>query len=702
MCNNITIENGGSIKLQYGSIFSVFGSINTASGGVFNAKEGTIEMAGLSAQNISVNAFKGDSVMNLKLRNSSKSVTLLGPLNLLGKISFEGSNIRFVTNDFLTLKSSDTLTATVGDATNNNTQTGNSITGNVTVERYISNRKAWRLISMPTKHNLQTIHTSLQEGANANGNPTPGYGIQITSDRLSWLADGFDTLTSGGASMKMLNPMTNVYEGITTTNSRMTMGSGYMTFIRGNRSATSAASPSSKTIIREKGALQNDTVSFNNLSTAANQNIALGNPYASAIDFRKILLTNVQRLYYLWDPMLGTYGGYQTCVLSSGNNITMTPGGGSYVSGNYHIQSGQGFLVGSTASHAGVKYYEFCKVDSGNQVMRMSSNGVYLKTNLLSVQNHQAWLHDGVMIMLDSSYSNQIDEEDARKIIGSGEYIAINQNNEQLSVEKKKGISDVDTIHYEIGKMKVADYRLQFIAGDMDPSDMEAYLIDNYLHLRNYVSLTDTTNIDFSVNADPASYGSNRFVLVFKRVSVLANNNIEVNAVLEEQKVLVKWKIGNETGVDKFEVYRSEDGMHFTGITTQKAIGNLSYTYLDQNPSNGLNYYRVDYYDQKGTVVSSSIVKVQVWGNAEYSVYPNPVVKENNVYLMLKNRMLGSYQINIVQSSGRVLKTVSIQHTKQTASYILKLNNNWAAGIFHLEIIDPNRNKQVISFLYNK
>jgi hypothetical protein len=66
---------------------------------------------------------------------------------------------------------------------------------------------------MPTMHDYQTIKQSWQENATTpNSNPVPNFGIQITSNRTSWLADGFDTLSVSGPSVKLYNPVTNVYD----------------------------------------------------------------------------------------------------------------------------------------------------------------------------------------------------------------------------------------------------------------------------------------------------------------------------------------------------------------------------------------------------------------------------------------------------------------------------------------------------------
>ncbi|PVD49471.1 hypothetical protein DC498_24960, partial [Terrimonas sp.] len=84
----------------------------------------------------------------------------------------------------LTLKSTATNTARVAPVTG-------TISGNVTVERYIPARRAWRLMNAPVG-GTQTINQAWQEGvttASPNPNPAPGYGTYVT---VGSVANGFD------------------------------------------------------------------------------------------------------------------------------------------------------------------------------------------------------------------------------------------------------------------------------------------------------------------------------------------------------------------------------------------------------------------------------------------------------------------------------------------------------------------------------
>ncbi|MGN6532979.1 MAG: hypothetical protein ACTHK0_14655, partial [Ginsengibacter sp.] len=190
--NNITIQNNASITVR--GTLQIAGAITN--NGILDAASGTIELNGPAAQTISGSSFLKRSINDLIISNSkglNLTTTPNDTLNITGFLSFSVSNSIFNTNDNLTLKSTAVGTAAVGDLTNNGALKGNSIKGNVTVERYINigslpgqHNKSWVMISTPTQG--QTIYQSWME----NGNKTStGYGTQITGNGI-----GFDVYSA--------------------------------------------------------------------------------------------------------------------------------------------------------------------------------------------------------------------------------------------------------------------------------------------------------------------------------------------------------------------------------------------------------------------------------------------------------------------------------------------------------------------------
>ena len=78
-------------------------------------------------------------------------LTLATPTNLLNIFAFKNINAGTLESfGNLTVRSSLTATAQIADITQNGTLTGNSITGNVTVERHIPAGRKWRFLAVNT------------------------------------------------------------------------------------------------------------------------------------------------------------------------------------------------------------------------------------------------------------------------------------------------------------------------------------------------------------------------------------------------------------------------------------------------------------------------------------------------------------------------------------------------------------------------
>ena len=222
-----------------------------------------------------------------------------------------GASSNLTLNGDITLKSDATNTANVAEISAATITYG---TGLFIVERYFTQKRAWRFLSVPTD-NTQTIKAAWQEGASlTTDNPVPGYGTQITNNITGWSAAGFDYYSPNGPSAKTYDAATNSWIGISGTNIPIKTNEGIMTFIRGDRTANSLYASASPTVLRTKGKLYIGTQSTTPVT--AGKFASIGNPYASALDMRKIdIAGGADSIFYVWDPKLASslgFGAYQT------------------------------------------------------------------------------------------------------------------------------------------------------------------------------------------------------------------------------------------------------------------------------------------------------------------------------------------------------------------------------------------------------
>ena len=450
-----------------------------------------------------------------------------------GTITVNG--LSFSSGGFLTLKSDINGDAVVGISSG-------QIAGNVTVERFIPGRRAWRFLSVPFASSSQTIRGAWQEGATPypdynvpdySGdvvyNPNPGYGTAITYAHGT-TAFGYDENTTANPSIKIWNAAISSPDWATLpqsvaatdgTNTQIINYPAYCLFVRGSRAvdlSQAASATADNTTLRIIGTLNTGTISKSYPTTAGNW-VLIGNPYASPINILSVLTANgsskfTQNKFWVWDPRYaGTYGvgGYITY-----NGSLMVPAGSSY-SGGTNAQSGQAFMLEATTGPAtSVTFTESCKITS------QAANVFGIKAATL--QKHPAIftnlvlptgeLLDGVGIGFGKQYAAKVDKDDATKLWNIDENIALVRDEATLAIEARPVPSNADTLFFRL-YLRQQPYALKLFSQDL-PENLpgKAWLVDKYLNTQTEVNLYDTTVYNFTPNTDTNSY-RNRFMLVF-------------------------------------------------------------------------------------------------------------------------------------------------------------------------------------------
>ena len=688
--DTLTIQTAATLTLT-NSTLQIKGAV--ANTGILNAAAGSIEMTGSSSQSVVGNTFQNNAVNNLIISNSSAGgVILNGALDIYNALSYTGTSMKLITNDSLTLKSTASNTATIG------VMTGNTITGAVTVERYIPANKAWRFLSIPT-NTTQTIKETWQEGAIGTGsNPLPNHGTQITSDLSSWAQEGFDLYSANGPSMKMYNPSTHLWDGITGTGNNIKTAGGYMTFIRGDRTANSFNSVPTETILRTRGELYIGDQPA--ITANAGQFTAIGNPYPSVLDMRNISKDGIKDFFYIWDPNLASssgYGAYQTFAYD-GNNYIVIPGLGSYGAGgtaSNYIQSGQAFFVQAKISGGSVHLNEAAKmINSSRTSVITTPVQPQLRVSLYGVKpDNSVYVVDGLLINYGENYSNAVDDMDAIKSPNTSENLSIKNENSFLVVEKRHTITGADTIFLDLRNTKIQRYRFEFTATQLLPAGSTAFLEDNYLHIATALDPEASTIINFSIENIAASYASNRFRIVFiSTLMPLPVTFTSIKAFRKNDNINIDWKVEQEINVKQFEVEHAGDNTRFKTIfITVPAEGSISKDYftLDTNPANGINYYRVKAVDLDGKTTYTNVAKLFFEkDNHELSIFPNPVV-DGVINLQLNNMPAGEYVARLKNNQGQTLLEKIIQHNERTKTEIITMDKNWSHAIYVLQIIKP-------------
>jgi pimeloyl-ACP methyl ester carboxylesterase len=132
---------------------------------------------------------------------------------------------------------------------------------------------------------------------------------------------------------------------------------------------------------------------------------------------------------------------------------------------------------------------------------------------------------------------------------------------------------------------------------------------------------------------------------------------LNFNAILSNKQVLLNWQTTQEINTSHFIIERSTNGADFSSIGKVIASGNSSatknYSYIDDKPISGTNYYRLKMVDLDGQFIYSKIIAVKNDASNLLRIYPNPA---NEILYVQANEDNDLTALQIFDAGGRKLK----------------------------------------------
>jgi Secretion system C-terminal sorting domain len=129
------------------------------------------------------------------------------------------------------------------------------------------------------------------------------------------------------------------------------------------------------------------------------------------------------------------------------------------------------------------------------------------------------------------------------------------------------------------------------------------------------------------------------------------------NAKCDNKKALLTWKTAQEQNTSHFDIEKSEDGSHWTVISTLPAAGNSnserSYSFIDNSPVQN-SYYRIAEHDLNGRSQFTSILQSSCNTTNTFSLWPNPVHDRTFINITADN--ISPIMIKIFDGKGALVK----------------------------------------------
>jgi len=617
----------------------------------------------------------------MELNNSAGGTVTINSdtLDIYSKLKITKGNLAVASGAIMVLKSGISQTASV-DAI----PSGYSISGTVYAERYFkagtiaANTRNYRILSSPVNtatgvFNLAYLNTS--SGAFSGvltGGPTgTGGGFTVTNSNPTLYLYRED-LPASNATFNSGNykGLTNIqgntlsyYTGTGTTTAATTLpvGNGYLLYYTGNNvsnvSSTTALNkqypfggsfidpdPSTSVAV---GTLNQGSIPvklwWNSGSTTLSKvqtgyNL-VGNPYASSIDwdtFSQSTSTSgiygpaVSATMYVFNYSSKNFGAY-TALTSGGigtNNATR------------YIASGQGFFVQATGTGAALTFNEAAKTtvqpnSLGSTLYLLMGIPKETRTALLRVKLSADQVNtDDIMILFGPDSKNGYEPfHDADRLKGIGNRATLasygSLSSTMLSINRMHNVDSATRIKLYVNITGSA--QVDTLSGTgfdtLDPR-YDVYLIDHYKkdslffsRYHRYLFTIDQT--------DTASFGANRFDLVFHKKASYQCRLLGFSARIVKEGIQLTWKTENEGNLTGFDIEHKDGTGGFVSLQSLQSNGSGGYTYLDRSPAAGINYYRLQQASPFGIVSYSDVLAVNTLSrntdNDPIILYPNPV-----------------------------------------------------------------------------
>lgn len=479
---NLTINQGATLTVDASSSLSVCGNLSVAG----QLSGGTLLVNGSGSQSLSGNV----SVNDLTITKSTGTTTVSGGAVRVNKnLTLSNSTSSLAISGGQLILSSNAS----GTARLNPVPAGATITGNLTLERYLGAASAWHFVGSPFSSATQLSDYN-EIGVRISPKNNSNIFEYTEADTTRGSYNGYLTESKG---WKVPAALTN---SINPTNAPK----GYRVYAAGGRTLSVSGSP----FIGDKSA--SFTFSPTTGWDGGGWNL-LANPYASEIDWNAFRFDGsntgaaISNAVTIWNAGSSNYGTYTALNASTGI--------GTGISSQY-IASSQGFFV--KASGAGSVTFKEAHKSNANATSFLRDGQL---PNMLKMKVAQGNDWDETALLFYPGGAVGRDQFDADNLGGSAVDVSTKPTSGlNLAINIMPELNARYEVPVSFTTAGTGRTTLSFTGLETFDSNYGVYLRDNFLG--TLTDLNSTSTLDIQVTSNPASSGSSRFTLVFSPNSV--------------------------------------------------------------------------------------------------------------------------------------------------------------------------------------
>jgi hypothetical protein len=157
-----------------------------------------------------------------------------------------------------------------------------------------------------------------------------------------------------------------------------------------------------------------------------------------------------------------------------------------------------------------------------------------------------------------------------------------------------------------------------------------------------------------------------------------------------ENRTLVEWATEKEDGFDHFEIERAAADSKFSKIGEVMGVGYNTnslqkYSFIDENPLVGHNYYRLKAVDLDGSYETFHIVFVTFADVKRFSVFPNPAIGADMKYRINFEYSSGD-KIILFDKLGKEIQNGSVSGVENS----LPFSEEVKPGVYLVKYVSPS------------
>jgi hypothetical protein len=198
------------------------------------------------------------------------------------------------------------------------------------------------------------------------------------------------------------------------------------------------------------------------------------------------------------------------------------------------------------------------------------------------------------------------------------------------------------------------------------------------------------TAFDAAGNLYFSEEGTNRVRKVAEGVpnSALPLTLTTFSATTINQNIKTIWQTASEQNTSHFNIQRSSDGIAFATIGTVSALGSgaNNYSFIDEHPNYGINYYRLQSMDKDGSFVYSKTVSATITDKRYFSIVPNPARDFATINF---SKPVENTSVRVYDITGKPLMVNAVP--RNTTSYKLNVQS-LPNGFYIIHVNTPTAN----------